>query len=162
MTAYDIKFAKRFAQVAQATAEGGLADVEGRRVVLYLSRLSIELAIKAFLENAGVAISKIRPLSHKLTALLKEVDKCQVKSEPFSDVCDWVSAARLRAITIEFHGIHISVGSVIDAEAVGASVYPNEIRYGQAPDDFPPEVVLLAAMAVCEWVEKHWGFARRH
>lgn len=161
MAEYDIAFARKFAEVAQHWSARGLSTLEDRRVVAYNSRLSMELSIKAFLERAGVPISKIRGYSHRLEDLLAEVDNCEVQEEIAPGVTQWVRGSRLRSVTVNVHGVGVPVGMVLEGEKHGASRYPNELRYGVEPKDFPPEALAAAAEAIAQWVMDHWDDARR-
>lgn len=160
MTTYDIKFANKLADVAQGLVEQKLSSHEDRRTVAYLSRLSMELSLKAFLEKAGVPVSKIRKHSHNLRGLLAEVGKCEVEVDVTPNYREWCPASRLRSVTVAFQDSDIPLGVVIDAERHGASVYPNEIRYGEQVKDFPPEVLALVANRVVVWVQEHWHAVR--
>jgi hypothetical protein len=160
MSTYDIAFANKLAEVAQGIVTQGLDSHEARRTVAYLSRLSMELSLKALLERAGKPVAEIKSHWHNLRALLVEVGKCEVEAEVTSGSREWCPASRLRAVTVTFQGNAVPVGMVLDAEDHGASIYPNEIRYGEEVRDFPPEVLALAAARVVAWVEEHWGVVR--
>jgi hypothetical protein len=121
----------------------------------------MELSLKAFLEHAGMPISEIRKHWHNLRALLAEVDQCEVEIEISAGVLKWLSASRLRAVNVEFLGYSSSAGVILEAENHGASVYPNELRYGTIPKDFPPEALAKGALAISKWVEVHLPSARR-
>jgi hypothetical protein len=161
LATYDLAFAQRFAEVAEATVARGIEDVEGRRVVAYISRVSMELSLKAFLELAGLPVSDIKKHRHNLRTLLAEVDQCEVGIEISPGVGKWLSASRLRAVDVGFLGYSTTVGAILEAENHGASVYPNELRYGAIPKDFPAEALAKSALAISKWVEIHWNSARR-
>ena len=161
MATYDLSFAQRFAEVAEATVARGIEDVEGRRVVAYISRVSMELSLKAFLEHVGVPVSDIKKHWHNLRALLEQVDQCEVEIEISPGVLKWLSASRLRAVDVGFLGYSATAGVILEAENQGASVYPNELRYGAIPKDFPAEALAKGALAISNWVEIHWNSARR-
>jgi hypothetical protein len=158
---YDIKLASKFAQVANNTVAQGLSDPESHRVVAYLSRLSMEISLKAFLESAGFSIPHIRRHSHRLKDLLAEIDRCDIEVEISVDRKKWCSASRLRSIDIPFPGYQIVAGNVIEAEDHGASTYPSELRYGNHPKDFPAEALASAASTIANWVDSHAPSARR-
>lgn len=149
MGIYDIRFSIKLAEVAQSIE---LNSYEARRTVVYLSRLSMELSLKAFLEQAGRPVAEIKSYSHDIRKLLIEVGKFEVKAK---NSRMWHSAAHLRTVTISFQHNEIPVGWVLDAEDQGASVYPNEIRYGEEVQDFPPEVLALVAEKVAAWIHEH-------
>lgn len=160
MPQYDIAFATKLAEVAQGVVADGLDSHEARRTVAYLSRLSMELSLKSFLEKAGKPVAEIRSLSHKLRELLREVDQCEVEVEIAPGVPRWMPASRLRSVTIQFHDAVVPVGMVVDGEDFGASTYPNKIRYGEAVEDFPPEVLALVAVKISSWMQDHWEKVR--
>lgn len=161
MAEYDIEFSRRLAQVAAGILKQGLSDPESHRVVAYLSRLSMELALKAFLEGAGLPVSRIRDHSHRLKDLLKEIDQYEVEVEITPGHKHWCAASRLRSVTVSISGYQVPAGMVIEAEDHGASIYPSELRYGSQPKDFPAEALAFAALAIANWVSSNISFARR-
>lgn len=160
MTTYDLAFARKFADVAEATICQLNADVECRRVVAYISRVSMELSLKAFLEQAGFSICEIKKPWHDLRKLLNEVGKCEVEIET-AGVREWVSADRVEKVNVGFQGHVITLGVILRAEDHGASQYPNDLRYGVTPSDFPAEALAKAATALAKWVEKHITAVRK-
>lgn len=155
MPEYSPQLAARFAEVAGNMVSNGLKDVEDHRVVAYISRLSMELSMKAVLERAGKPIDEIRPYSHRLGDLLAAVGECEIEKEITAGVKSWVRATDLRGITLDFHGHAGTLGQVIEAEALGASRYPGELRYGATPKDFPAEIIAAAAAALAHWVARN-------
>lgn len=129
--------------------------MDAKRTVLYLSLLSIEITLKAMLERAGKPVEEIRVLSHSLTKLLFELSKCEVEVEVVSKR-QFVPATRLRACEIEHGNVIITVGEILDAEKLGASKYPSQIRYGDVLSHFPAEVVAKAAARVALFAREHW------
>ena len=160
MPEYSIDFAAKLADIAQQIAVDPSDDIEGARSTVYLSRLSMEIALKALLERAGVAVPQIRGRSHNLRALLKDLSGFEVQSEVAAGVTSWVSASRLRAVTIQNGSRSTTVGTVVDAETQGASQYPNEIRYGPSLKDYPPAVVVACASSVVDWAQSNWAMIR--
>lgn len=161
MPTYDIAFAKKFAEVSAGMIACELEDNEARRVVAYISRLSMELSLKAFLECAGTPVVKIREHGHKLRALLAEVDKCEIETEFSPGDRRWVPASSIRSSDIGFMGYTVNLSVILEAEDHGASNYPNEFRYGEMPKDFPPEALSAAAVKLAEWAETQSKVARR-
>ena len=159
MTEYPLGLARKFAEAAQLVAAQGLIDIDERRVVAYNSRISMELSLKSFLERAGMPVSTIVGLQHRLRDMLREVDKCSVQAK-IGDSNHAVAASRLRAVTVTVHGQQITAGHVLEAEEHGASRYPVELRYGAPPRDFPAETLVAAAGAIVEWVDAHADGAR--
>jgi hypothetical protein len=103
MTTYDLAFARRFADVAEATISQPNPDVECQRVVAYIIRVSMELSLKAFLERAGFSIDDIKKHWHNLRTLLDEVGKCEVEIE-VAGVRKWVPAIRVQGVDVGFQG----------------------------------------------------------
>lgn len=156
MSEYSTEFAAKLAEVATNLANKSKQDLETSRVVVYISRLSLELSLKGLLEHAGVSVADIRSRSHNLRGLLDDVGRCEVQSELPLRPQLWVSASSLRSEVIrDATGSTTTVGNVVDAESVGASHYPNQIRYGKKLVDFPTVVLAQAAMSVASWTSKH-------
>ena len=129
MPEYDLAFACKFAEVAEETMARDPENIEARRVVAYISRLSMELALKAFLERVGLPIEDIRKHWHDLRGLLKEVDKCWVEVELMPATQRWVPASRVRSVEIQVQGYPTTLGLIVDAEDHGAStLVSGEIR----------------------------------
>lgn len=160
MPVYDLAFARKFAEVAEATVARGLDDVEAHRVVAYISRLSMELSLKAFLERVGVPVAEVKRHWHDLRSLLAEVEACQVEIEISAGVKRWLPASRVRSVEVHFQGHQVTLGPILEAEDHGASQYPNELRYGNTPKDFPAAALARAAVVLAEWVAEHWNEAR--
>jgi hypothetical protein len=160
MATYDINFSKKFYEVAQSTISVEPHDANARRVVAYVSRLSMELSLKSFLEQAGLPVKSIKKHWHDLNGLLSEVDKCEVEIEISPNNIKWVSASRVRSLEVKFLEMSSVLGIIIEAENHGASKYPNELRYGEMPADFPPEALAQAAEVLNSWVKSHSSRAR--
>jgi hypothetical protein len=157
---YDIAFAIKLAEVATDLISREPENTEARRTVIYLSRLSMEISMKSFLEHAGVPLNRIRSHSHNLRELLSEIDKCEIQIDVTDDLKSWCPASRVRSVTIPFIGHTVTLGIVIGAEEHGASQYPNQIRYGAQVQDIPPEALGPSASALASWVAQHSGSAR--
>ena len=137
MTEYDIAFGKRLAETARMVASVGLAALDAQRTVLYLSLLSTEITLKALLEHAVMPVSDIRTRSHRLAELLSDLGQCTVEVEIAPGIKRRVSASCIRAIPIDHGRAQSTVGAVIDAENQEASIYPNQVRYGEVLQHFP-------------------------
>ena len=156
MAEYNIDFAKNLISAAKIVAEPENDSIDAQRTVLYLSLLSCEISLKAFLENAGVPISKIKNFSHNLGELLDAVCQHKVNENIVGVACPMrVPASRVRAITINFDGAESTLGTLLSLEADGASRYPNEIRYGNTIVHAPCEAMLQAAEKLWDWVNQH-------
>lgn len=135
----------------------GLETIEARRAVLYLSLLATEVAIKAMLEKAGEPPSRIRRRSHDLSGLLKDLGKCRIEVEAYAGANLQVSASRIRAIHVQAPNGQITVGKILEAEAAGASRYPNQVRYGPLLRHYPAEVVAAMSSQIVAFAERHWS-----
>lgn len=160
MAEYDVAFGEKLAEAAQMVASQGLTSLDAQRTVLYLSLLSVEISLKAVLEHAGKPVSDIRARSHRLVELLADVDQCEVEVEVVAGVKQYVPGSRLRSCSLRYGEAETTVGNVIDAGANGASLYPNQIRYGDVLRHFPPEIVLQLANKVSAFARQHWGCFR--
>ena len=154
MSEYNITFSAELTRAGKHVIDSGPMSPEAQRTVLYLSLLSLEITLKAFLERAGMPVSRIKGLSHDLKGLLEAVCHCDVFITPQGfAVPAWVKASRIAAIPVSFGDAQTTVGSVLCAEDAGASQYPNAIRYGERVFHMPAVAVLEAAEKAQRWVE---------
>ncbi len=160
MAEYDLDFAAKLADIADQVDEQDPWAHDARRVTIYLSRLSVEISLKALLENVGVPIKKIKSRSHNLRALLNDVGRCEVLAEVTKGEKSWVPASRVRAITLNLDFVEVTVGTLIDAEDQGASQYPNQIRYGNKVIDFEPSFVSEMAILLAIWARENFDDIR--
>ena len=160
MAEYDLAFAEKLAAVACKVDEEDSRSYAAGRVTVYLSRLSAEIVLKALLERAGVPINVIRARNHHLAGLLTDLGRCQVEVEVAPGDKQWVSASRVRAVSLDLGFAQLPIGSLIDAENTGASRYPAQIRYGPIVLDFKPSLVAGMAVALAKWAEDHWDGIR--
>lgn len=161
MSEYDLDFAAKLAQVADQVDENDPWAYDARRVTTYLSRLSAEISLKGLLESAGVPIKEIRRHSHNLRELLKAVSKCEVLAEVTKGKMSWVTASRVRAVTLSLDFVEVTIGTLIDAEDQGASQYPNQIRYGNNVIDFDPTMLAKMALLLAVWAKENCENIRR-
>lgn len=160
MPEYNIGFSEKLIEAAQVVNGQTLSSIDAQRTVLYLSLLSSEVSLKAFLESAGVPVQEIKAYSHNLRALLDAVCRCEVQAEVVTGSRMWVPASRVCAITVQINSGGSTVGTLLSLEQEQASRYPNEIRYGEAITHAPPAAMLQAAEKLHEWVKMHLGNAR--
>lgn len=160
MAEYDIAFGERLAETARMVAGEGLSELDAQRTVLYLSLLSTEITLKAMLERAGMPVSAIRARSHRLAELLSGLGQCEMEVEIAPGARRYVSATRIRATPLNQGSAQSTVGAVIDAENQGASIYPNQVRYGEVLRHFPAEVVVQMATKVSVFAREHWQSVR--
>ncbi len=160
MSEYNIGFSEKLIEAAQVVADSALDSIDGQRTVLYLSLLSSEIALKAFLEAAGMPVQKIVGYSHNHRALLDAVCRCEVK-EIVAGQLTWVSASRVCAISIAIETGASTVGTLLSLEQEGASRYPNKIRYGNSVAHAPARAMLQVSEKLFEWVIKHLSAVRQ-
>lgn len=160
MPEYDLGFAAKLAKVADEVDEKNPFAYDANRLTLYMSRLSMEIALKALLERAGMPVDRIKSKSHNLRRLLKDLGDCEVEEEIAAGRKEWVSASRVRAVSVDLGFLQLPIGTVLDAEDEGGSKYPNEIRYGDKIVDFKPSFVSAAAVLLTRWAQEHWNEIR--
>lgn len=147
---YSFEFAKRLIESAGSTFHDRSDKDEAGRTVLYLGCLSCEISLKALLERSGFSAKELRKLSHDLSVLLAEVGFCIVSSTGHK-------ASGIRSKTVVPGTKNGTVGTLLDSELSGGSVYPNEIRYGEVVRHYPPEAMLNCAKIVNAWCVEHDG-----
>jgi HEPN domain-containing protein len=149
---YSLKFSAQLFKAGFSLKGTGTHAEEADRAMLYTSLVSIEIALKHLLEKAGVPVKEIRAHSHNLEILLCEIDKCEILTTVGSEE-KYVSASKIRGRIVNpaFHGA--TIGSLLQGESKGASKYPNEVRYGPIPKNFPADLMLECAQKVIDWAE---------
>lgn len=152
MPQFDINFAMNLAEVSIALLNQGLETPEARRTVIYLSRLSIELSLKALLELAGKPTLEIKKRGHDLQALLADVESYDFKMG-ITDA-QWHSGTEIRKLNVPYNIHQIDMGIIIEAERHGASKFPNEIRYGDNVQDVAPEILAPASLILASWAHR--------
>ncbi|MBK6869244.1 MAG: hypothetical protein IPG98_15515 [Burkholderiales bacterium] len=160
MAEYDLDFACKLAEIANYVDGQNHWRHDARRATVYLARLSMEIAMKAMLELAGVPTPKIRARSHDLHKLLMDLGKCEVETKAASGTMEFVNAANVRSVVIDLGLAHVPIGEIIDAESQGISKYPHQIRYGSEVIDLDPGLVAEAALLLCKWAKAHWRSIR--
>lgn len=160
MAEYDLAFAAKLAEVADQVEEKAPNAYDARRVVVYMSRLSLEITLKAVLERAGKPVSEIRARSHNLRQLLADLGNCEVEIEIAPGTRSWVPASRLMSVSINLGMGVVPIGEIIEAEDQGASQYPNQIRYGSTVIDVDPYLLAQTAVLAAAWARDHWNVLR--
>lgn len=155
MAEYNLGFSEKLIAAAQFVADEDDQSEDAARTVLYLSCLACEIALKALLECSGKPISEIMRFRHNLAALMNELGNCKVQTPIVRDFLAWVPATRLRAVTVDKRFSNATVGTILTAEERGASIYPNEIRYGNIVRHYPHQLVLETAILVLDWAKEH-------
>lgn len=149
---YSLEFAKELVQSASGLKGTGHIIEERKRVLLYLSLLSIEITLKHLLEKTGKPIKEIRGRSHNIEQLLNDVCECEIEAYIGSEK-RFVPVSRIRARVVNPMFGGATLGNLLCGESKGASAYPNEIRYGALPGHFPPDLVLECAQTLINWAE---------
>ncbi|MGI0133726.1 MAG: hypothetical protein ACREBW_02050 [Candidatus Micrarchaeaceae archaeon] len=162
MTAYNLGFAKQMNRAAELLTSPRVKEFDEAQAVAYMNLVAIEVAMKAMLEKAGWDAKHLRKRSHDLKGLLKDICSTEIYMEIAPSHLRYVSAARLCSLSVkDTNGAKGTVGAVIDAEARGASKYPNELRYGDNFRHFSPKVLTESAKAVIDFAETYWNSIRK-
>ncbi len=160
MAEYNLGFSQQLLNAADLVCSEELDDLEAKRTILYLSLLACEITLKSVLEKVGIPIKEIKKLSHDLTALLGEFSKLEFNKEVGNGKLNWVNGAAIRSCTVDDHFGNATIGTLLTGEQEGASIYPNQIRYGNDLKHFPPEMMLEAAKILYVWVSEHFRTIR--
>lgn len=156
MPEYNLGFSEKLIDAARVVADEGLDSVDAKRTVLYLSSLACEIALKSLLEKVVQPVKEIKAHGHDLSTLLKDVGECEIQEEIVNGSLSWVPATRLRAVTVDKRHGNATVGTLLTAEEHGASKYPNEMRYGEYLNHYPPELLFQTANTLVVWAHDHW------
>jgi len=160
MAEYNLGLSQKLAETSEIVAMDGITDFDAAQTVIYLSLLASEIALKALLEQAGQPVRQIRTRSHNLKALLEDLGRCQIREEIAPGQERWVPATRLRAVTVDPNYANATVGTLLEAEDAGASKYPNQVRYGESFQHYPPQVIVKMASEIVKWAKEHWDEIR--
>ncbi|MCO4094441.1 MAG: hypothetical protein HEQ37_11945 [Acidovorax sp.] len=149
MPEYSLHQAHDLAQMAIEAREVQANNGVRARNCLYLAHLSIELALKAALEQAGMSIASIRRLNHNLFLLSRAVGSCS-----FTHELGVGKGVVVRDLKATHGGGCLSFGYFVDAtQWESISRYPGELRYGSDVNHFNPRVVAQLASELCKWLE---------
>lgn len=160
MPEYNIGFSEQLLNAANIVTRDSQDTLDGQRTILYLSLLSSEIALKALLERAGVPVRDIRRFSHSHEELLKKVDHCEVKVAVSPSQMRWLSASRIRAISVSTEYSDSTVGALFSLKDEKVSQYPNQIRYGNMITHAPAIVMLQASDKLLEWIKYYFEYIR--
>ncbi|MBQ0761403.1 hypothetical protein [Marinobacter psychrophilus] len=147
---YSFEFAKRLTEAAESLSQNSAELDEAGRTILYLSCLSCEISLKALLERSGYSSKELKKLSHNFSALLAEVSSCSVASTN-------QRGSSIRSKVVVPGTANGTIGTLLESEISGGSVYANEIRYGDIVRHYPPGAMLDCAKAVSDWCIQHDG-----
>jgi hypothetical protein len=159
MAQYSIEFGEKLIDAAQGIVDRGENSGDAGRAVLYLSLLSSENILKALLEKAGMTVGETGKVSHDLGKLLAELGRCEVEEEISGQLMEWVPATQIHGKTI-IPETTFTVGVLLEGQSQGASMYPNEIRYGDRTYHFPPVAALMGARILLDWAHQKWDRIR--
>ena len=155
MSEYSIEFAQQMAIAGNVLLEASAQSTDRDRAALYISLVACEVALKAALELAGKSIQDIRKKSHNLSSLLDMVASCKVIEEISPGNLDQVPATRIRGVVVDPNFSNATIGNLLSGESIGASKFPNEVRYGDVLEHYPVEVMVEAANKLVAWVKMH-------
>jgi len=147
---YNIEFSERLIEAADSFITDNNSSDEVSRTVLYLSLLSCEISLKALLEKAGFSVKELKKRSHDISGLAKDICFCELMDTEIGNSKP-LSASNLLSKGTD----NSTVGVLLNAENIGASKYPNEIRYGELITHFKPLEMLSCAKVLSEWANKN-------
>lgn len=151
MAEYNLDFAERMLESSEYLLSS--AKPESEKAAIYNSLLACEIALKSALELAGKPLKDI-PWSHNLSELLGLVTGCTLEVQ-VGDTFRRLPATSLRAKNVDPQYAKATVGHLLQAETLGASKYPNQIRYGETLKHFPASVVANLARVLINWVRQN-------
>jgi len=157
---YSIDFGDRLIEAADSFVSQANQSNESARAILYLSLLSSEICLKALLERAGFSVRELTNRSHDLSGLAKDICSCELIGTGIGNSKSF-SASRLKAQVVVPNTINGTVGTYLNAENLGASKYPSEIRYGELVKHFPPIEMLSCAKVISKWAKENIGRIKR-
>lgn len=151
MAEYNLDFADRMLDSSKFLLS--TSEPSAKKAAVYNALVACEIALKSALKLAGKPLKDI-PWSHNLSQLLRLVSKCTVEVE-IGTTFRRVSASRIRGRVVDSAYANATIGHLLQAEVLGASKFPNEVRYGEIFRHFPAEVVAKLAQELINWVREH-------
>ena len=153
MSEYNIDFAYQMAHASKYILENDSESEGARRAALYTALVACEIGLKVALENSGYRVNDIAKKKHNLSELLKMVSSCTV----IRNMTEEGSPRRVPATCIRSMLVTESatVGKLLEAEEAGASVFPNEIRYGEIVKHYDVSFMSKLSFVVLAWVALH-------
>ena len=155
MSEYSIEFALQMATAANALLATSEKSEDRDRAILYISLVACEIALKSALEQSGISVKEIRSLSHNLSDLLAAVGECSILEEVSPGKTQRVPASRINGVVVDGNYANATIGHLLCGEDVGASRFPNQVRYGTVLNHFPAEVMSELANKVVSWVKMY-------
>ncbi|WP_019606606.1 HEPN domain-containing protein [Teredinibacter turnerae] len=151
MSEYNIEFSESMSKAGKLILDSSSIAEEAQRASLYTSLVSIEISLKYLLDKAGISV----PKTHDLKKLMELVCKCTVEDEIAMGISKSVPASRLRSVSVDSRYANATLGTLLEAEEVGASKFPNEIRYGTVLKHYPAETMQKASEVMLTWVRNY-------
>lgn len=151
MSEYNLEFSEAMSKASKLILSSDSIVDESQRAALYTALVSIEVSLKYILDKAAIKV----PRTHDLKKLMDLVSKCTVEDEVTTGMPKRVPAARLRSVNVDTNFSNATLGNLLEAESVGASVFPNEIRYGALLKHFPAAVMQKASESLLLWVRRY-------
>lgn len=151
---YSLKFSERLIEAAKCLAKQTPLKEDADRAILYLSLVSCEISIKALLEKAGYSVKHLKKRAHSFSKLKRDLGFCDFQGKHST-------GARLFSKSPDPKFKIMTVGKLLDFEETTASKYPNEIRYGDVIEHYPPDLMLKCAIEVNKWANKHIPIIKR-
>lgn len=151
MSEYNLEFAESMAKASELVLESIAIPEESQRAALYMALVSSEISLKYLLSKTGIKV----PKTHNLEKLLAIVSNCTIEEETATGTIKRVPAGRIRGVVACGRYNDATLGHLFESEALGASKFPNEIRYGHVLKHFPAEVMQKASMQLISWVRRY-------
>lgn len=151
---FNINFAQQMSDASAQILSAASIENEADRASLYTALVACEIALKAALEYANKPLEDI-PRTHNLSKLLDLLSTCTVLCDVTNGKLSRVPASRIRGIVVTYDGKSETVGNLLQAEKYGASIFPNEIRYGSILKYFPPGAIHKLSVKLISWVKLH-------
>lgn len=153
MPEYSLDFAYQMAQASKNILENDPESLASKQASLYTSLVACEIGLKYALEKAGHQVKEIKKKQHDLSSLLNMVANCSV----IRNLTENGDPRRVPASCIRSQGVEgeMTLGKLLGAESVGASKFPNEIRYGDSVKHYPVQLMSKLSLVLLAWVTLH-------
>lgn len=151
MSEYSLDFSEAMSKSSKLVISCDTMPEEAQRASLYMSLVSCEISLKYIVAKAKVRV----PKTHDLSKLVDLVSACTVEDEITMGTIMRVPASRIRSVVACEKYVNATLGNLLESELIGASKFPNEIRYGHVLKHFPAEVMQKASMRLLTWVKRY-------
>ena len=142
-------FAERKLESAMLLGKYADSKSETARSIAYDCHVSMEISMKALLEQSGMSEKRIRKHSHNLMGLLDSI--WSLKDSNGREI----RSMGLWSVPVR-DGVFDSVGLLLK-EASKGSVYPNQMRYGNQVVSLEPLLLIEIASTVLKWCRLNSG-----